>query len=91
MKNTMSKREVAKFHNLLKKKAPISDIVKILKISKETLKEFTPGKFQELAERRAEQAALEAADLEAKEAAAESLASAAKKVAAETKTKAKAK
>lgn len=80
MKQTMSKRNVAKFHMLLKKKAPISDIVKILKVSKETLKRFTPGKHQAFAEQQKQKLALEAAEKLETDKAAEVVAEAAKKV-----------
>ena len=80
MKNTMSKRNVAKFHTLLKKKAPISDIVKILKVDKDTLKKFTPGIFRDLKEKQIEAEALAAVEKKETEKAAEVVAAAAKKV-----------
>lgn len=47
MKDTMSKRNIAKFHKLLKAKAPQKDIVKILKVKPATLKRFMPEKVAE--------------------------------------------
>lgn len=64
MKCTMSKRNVAKFHKLLEMKAPVKDIVKILKVDKDTLKQFTPAKFEDFKKKQAEAAAL-AAEAEA--------------------------
>lgn len=76
----MSKRNIAKFHSLLKMKAPISDIVKILKVDKDTLKKFTPTVFKDLKVKQAEAAALKAEEKADTEKAAEVVAEAAKKV-----------
>lgn len=80
MKKTMSKRNVAKFHNLLKKKVSVNDIVKILKVDKETLKKFTPSVFKDLKEKAAEAAALAETEKQETAKAAEVVAEAAKQV-----------
>jgi arsenate reductase-like glutaredoxin family protein len=85
MKKTMSKRNVALFHKLLKKKAPIGDIVKILKVTKETLKEFTPAKCEAFKQSQIEAAALKQKEEAVKIEAADTLVAAAKKVAKESK------
>ena len=80
MKKTMSKRNIAKFHNLLKAEVPISSIVKILKIDKNTLKKFSPSAVKAFKDKQREIEAL-AVKQKAKTAeAAEIVAAAAKKV-----------
>ncbi len=80
MKNTMSKRNVAKFHKLLEAKAPMKDCVAILKVSAETLKKFTPGKVQDFKNKQAERAKLAEKQEKENQEAADTLAKAAKKV-----------
>ena len=80
MKTTMSKRNIAKFHKLLQREVPVGDIVKILKVTKETLRKFTPAKVAEWKKVQAELAAAEAVEEAAKKETAAALGAAASEV-----------
>ena len=46
MKDTMNRKNVARFHRMLADEVPLSKCSKMLKISIKTLKKFTPEAFK---------------------------------------------
>lgn len=76
----MSKRNVAKFHKLLELKETIKNCSKILNVSVDALKKFTPAKLEAFKAAEAERLAKLAAAQAETDAAAETLVKAAKNV-----------
>lgn len=56
MKNTMNKREIAKFHKYLEEEIPMEKISKGMGIDKKTLAKFTPEAVKKVKEQHAKDA-----------------------------------